>query len=74
MNFEKGLNILDFDLEFWKGVQSSEPLLKVLSNGTGGGVWVVSIDRPIFRNISADLKKLFKGPRPFKNQKTIMSG
>ncbi|MFN9901530.1 MAG: hypothetical protein ACK55Z_22650, partial [bacterium] len=25
-------------------------------------------------NISADLKKIFKGPRPFKKEKTYLSG
>jgi hypothetical protein len=39
----------------------------------GGCEWYQSIGL-FFRNISADFKKLFKGPRPFKNQKTIMSG
>jgi hypothetical protein len=38
-----------------------------------GCEWYQSIGL-FFRNISADVKKLFKGPRPFKNQKTIMSG
>jgi hypothetical protein len=35
--------------------------LKVLSNGKGGGGGV----------ISTDLKKLFKGARPFKQKKTF---
>ncbi len=39
----------------------------------GGCEWYQSIGL-FFLNISADFKKLFKGPRPFKNQKTIMSG
>jgi hypothetical protein len=39
----------------------------------GGCEWYQSIGL-FFRNLSADFKKLFKGPRPFKNQKTIMSG
>ncbi len=48
--------------------------LKVLSNGTGGGVWVVSINRHLFVNISAELKKkFFKDPGPLK-KKTLLSG
>jgi len=38
----------------------------------GGCEWYQSIGF-IFLNISTDLKKIFKG-RPFKKQKTIMSG
>ncbi len=36
----------------------------------GGCEWYQSIGL-FFRNISADLKKLFKEPRPFKNQKPL---
>jgi hypothetical protein len=39
----------------------------------GGYEWYQLIGLS-FVNISADFKKLFKGPRPFKKQKTIMSG
>jgi hypothetical protein len=39
----------------------------------GGGEWYQSIGLN-FLYISANSKKLFKGPRPFKKQKTIMSG
>jgi hypothetical protein len=35
------------------------------------GVWVVSIDRLIFVNISADFINFFKGPQPFKNHKNV---
>ena len=38
----------------------------------GGCKWYQSIGL-FFRNISADFKKLFKEPWPFKNQKTIIS-
>ncbi len=48
--------------------------LKVLSKDTGGGVWVVSIDRPLIANISADFKIFFKEPRPFKKSKKFSSG
>ena len=39
----------------------------------GGCEWYQSIGL-IFLNISASFLTFFKGPRPFKNQKTIMSG
>ena len=39
----------------------------------GGCEWYQSIGL-IFLSISADFKKLFKGPRPFNKQKTTMSG
>ncbi len=39
----------------------------------GGREWYQSIGL-IFLNISANFLNLFKGPRPFKKQKTIMSG
>jgi hypothetical protein len=39
----------------------------------GGYEWYQSIGI-IFLYISADLKKNFKGPRPFKKQKTYLSG
>jgi hypothetical protein len=39
----------------------------------GGDEWYQSIGLK-FVNISANFKKIFKGPRPFKNQKTILSG
>ncbi len=32
--------------------------LKVLSNGTGGGMWVVSIDRPLIRQHFRRFKKI----------------
>jgi hypothetical protein len=38
-----------------------------------GYEWYLSIGI-IFLYISADLKKIFKGPRPFKKQKTYLSG
>jgi hypothetical protein len=49
-------------------------LLKVLSNGTGGGggVWVVSIDGPMIRQHFRRFKKKFlKDPGPLKNKKPI---
>jgi hypothetical protein len=39
----------------------------------GGCEWYQSIGL-IFLNISADLKNFFKGPGPFKKQKTYLSG
>ncbi len=39
----------------------------------GGCEWYQSIGL-IFLNISANFLNFFKGPRPFKKQKTIMSG
>jgi hypothetical protein len=39
----------------------------------GGCVWYQSIGLK-FVNISADFKKFFKEPRPFKKQKTFLSG
>jgi hypothetical protein len=39
----------------------------------GGCEWYQSIGL-IFLNISANFLNLLKGPRPFKKQKTIMSG
>jgi hypothetical protein len=51
--------------------------LQLLSNGKGGGMRVVSIDRPLNTHqliISADFIKLFKGPWPFKQQNTFLSG
>ena len=39
----------------------------------GGCEWYQSIGL-IFLYISADFKKNFKGPRPFKKQKTYLSG
>jgi hypothetical protein len=38
-----------------------------------GCEWYQSIGL-IFLYIFADLKKMFKGPRPFKKQKTFLSG
>ncbi len=47
-------------------------ILKVLSNGTGGGVWVVSIDRPYIPLHFHRFKKNFlKDPGPLKNKKCI---
>ncbi len=44
--------------------------LKVLSNGTGGGVWVVSIDRPLISHHFRQFKKNYlKDPRPLNNKK-----
>ena len=39
----------------------------------GGCEWYQSIGL-LLLHISADLKKKFKGPRPFKQQKTFLSG
>jgi hypothetical protein len=39
----------------------------------GGCEWYQSIGLQIV-NISADFKKIFKGPWPFKKQKTYLSG
>jgi hypothetical protein len=39
----------------------------------GGCEWYQSIGL-LFLNISADFKNGFKGPRPFKQQKTYLSG
>jgi hypothetical protein len=39
----------------------------------GGCEWYQSIGLEILY-ISADLKTFFKGPRPFKQQKTLLSG
>ncbi len=35
---------------------------------------MVSIDQPLIRQHFAEFKKIFKGPRPFKKQKTYLSG
>ncbi len=51
------------------GSLSEHKALKVLSNGRGGGLWVVSIDRPYtplhFRRFK---KKILKDPGPLKNK------
>ncbi len=50
-------------------------ILKVVSNGTGGG-GVSGINRSALISSTFPLiqKKFFKGPRPFKKQKTFLSG
>ncbi len=68
-----------FDTTYSFAVVSIEPAIflkdiKVLSNGKRGGAWVVSIDRPWITLHLRQLKKLFNGPRLFKQQKTFLSG
>jgi hypothetical protein len=44
----------------WKDIVGKKvSKLKVVKNEKIGGVWVVSIDRPLIRNISADFKIFF---------------